>query len=503
VVEFPPGTPYETVRDALDQTRLGLERVAAETETLSGESIIENVHERIFQGAPNLGRVFVDFIPPSRRGVPLEQLSTDWEKAVGDIPGAVSQQYYRSAIGGGGPQISVWLSAPDMDDLLDASKKLQDKLRTIPGVSQVEDDFRPGRTEVQVALKPEAASVGITMAALAAHLNAGYYGAEAQRLQRGRDEVRVMVRYPLDERRTLADLERSRIRTPAGNEIPLSAVADFTLAQGYADIRGSNGQRRIAVFARADTEILAPEAVVGELKSSGFLDGLVSAYPSMNWRIRGEVEEQAQTLGGIQKGFFIGIFAIYVVMAIIFRSYAQPFIILLVVPFGLVGAVIGHFIIGIPITMLSLFGLVALAGVVVNDAIVFVECVNWGIARGEKFYYSLEQAGARRFRPILLTTVTTFAGLTPIILEKDLEAQMVIPMCVSVAFGVVFATTVTLLIQPAFLAILNDCRRVVYYLRHGIWPTPEQVEPGAERNRYAEEFGEEPDDEEGAALSST
>jgi multidrug efflux pump subunit AcrB len=489
VIEFPPGTPYEQVQQALTETREGLERVASGMKSLTGEPVVENVHERIFQGTPHMGRVFAEFIPPSRRGVPLEQMSVAWEKEVGEIPGAVAQQYYRSSIGGGGPQISVWLSSPDMEDLLDASGKLRERLKTAKGVSQVEDDFRPGRTEVQVELKPEAASLGVTMADLARHLNDGFYGAEAQRLQRGRDEVRVLVRYPLDERRNLVDLERSRIRTATGAEVPLTAVANFTLDEGYADIRGSNGLRRIAVFAQADSAVTSPETVVSELEESGYLDELVASYPGMHWRIRGQVEEQAQTLGGIKKGFYIAIFAIFVVMAVIFRSYAQPFVILLVVPFGLVGAILGHMFIGIPITMLSLFGLVALAGVVVNDAIVFVECVNWGIARGEPFYRAVELAGVRRFRPIMLTTVTTFAGLTPIILEKDLEAQMVIPMCVSVAFGVAFATIITLVIQPAFLAILNDLRRVVYYLRKGVWPTPEEVEPGAERNRYEEAFG--------------
>ena len=258
--------------------------------------------------------------------------------------------------------------------------------------------------------------------------------------------------------------------------------------------------RRVAVLARADSAVTAPEAVVAELRESGYLDQLTNAYPGMGWRVRGEVESQAETLGGIRQGFYIGLLGIFVIMATVFRSYAQPFVILLVVPFGMVGALFGHYILDLPLTMLSLFGIVALAGVIVNDAIVFVECVNWGIASGEPFYRSLELAGSRRFRPILLTTVTTFAGLTPIILEKDLEAQLVIPMCVSVAFGVAFGTVITLLLLPCFLAILNDLRRVVYYLRRGVWPTPEDVEPGASRNRYAEEFGVEQVDEHGVPL---
>jgi multidrug efflux pump subunit AcrB len=486
VVEFPPGTPYETVRNAVAHTREALDRVAAQTETLSGEPLIVNVHERIFQGAAHIGRVYVEFIPPSRRGVPVEQISVAWERETGKIPGAVSQQYYREDLGGGDPPIAIWLAGPDMEELVAAAQELQACLKEMPGVYGVEDDFRPGRRELQVTLKPEAAALGVTMADIAAHLNDGFYGNEAQRLQRGRDEVRVRVRYPLDERRALSDLQSSRVRTPSGAEVPLSSVAEFTFSQGYADIRGTNGQRRIAVLARADSAITSPEAVVSSLRASGFLDQLVSGYGKMRWELRGDTQENEETLSGLLRGFLLALLAVFVVMAITFRSYAQPFVIMLV-PFGLIGAVIGHWLLGLEVTMLSMFGLVALAGVVVNDAIVMVEAVNAGIQRGEPFYRALALAGVRRFRPIMLTTVTTFIGLTPMVLEKDLEAQLVIPMCVSIGFGVVFATAVDLVLLPCFLAILNDGRRLVYYLRTGIWPTPDEVEPAAQRHGHATE----------------
>lgn len=485
VVEFPPGTPFETVREGVRHTREALDKVAANTKTVSGEPLIVNVHERIFQGASHLGRVFVEFIPPSRRGIPVEQISVAWEKECGKIPGAVSQQYYRSELGGGDPPISVWISGPNMEEILDASEKLQAHLNEMPGVYQVEDDFRPGRTELQVTLKPEASSLGVSLADVAAHLNNGFYGSEAQRLQRGRDEVRVRVRFPLDERRAIGDLENSRIRTASGAEVPLSAVAQFAFAQGYADIRGTNGQRRVAVLARADSKVTSPEAVIAELRASGYLEQLVKGYPNMHWQLRGDAQENEETLGGLYSGFVLALLAVFVVMAITFRSYAQPFVIMLVVPFGLIGAVIGHWVLGLEVTMLSFFGLIALAGVVVNDAIVMVEAVNSGIERGESFYRSLELAGVRRFRPIMLTTVTTFIGLAPMVLEKDLEAQLVTPMCVAIAFGSVFATAVDLVLLPCFLAILNDARRLVYYLRHREWPSPDAVEPAALRNEHS------------------
>ncbi|MBI1320652.1 MAG: AcrB/AcrD/AcrF family protein [Candidatus Hydrogenedens sp.] len=484
-VEFPPGTPPQTVSAALVRTREGLERVAARLETTSGEPAIENMHERIFAGAPEQGRVFVEFIPPSRRGVPLEEISVKWEEEVGKIPGAVSQQYFRSSLGGGGPQISIWLTGPNMDDLLAASEQLEAKLTSMDGVYQVENDFRPGRNELQVSLKPEGEALGLTMADVSRHLSDAFYGAEPQQLQRGRDEVKVRVRYPVDERATVEDLEHSRIRTPTGAEVPLLSVADFSLAPGYAVIKGTNGMRRLAVMARADSSVTTPEAVTEQL-TKGFLDRLTANYPGMEWRIRGEVEQNEQTLGGIQNGLFIGILGIFVVMAAIFRSYAQPILILLIIPFGLVGAFLGHWILGINVTILSLFGIVALAGVVVNDAIVLVECFNAHIAAGETFRNALAMAGVRRFRAIFLTTVSTFAGLVPILTEKDLEAQLVIPMCASVAFGVLFATGVTLLLLPCYLAILNDVNRLVYYLRRGVWLEPEDVEPARRRHSHQE-----------------
>jgi len=480
-VEFPVGTPAEVTRDALAQMEAALVGVSEEMPTKTGVPLLRNVHSRVFQGLPHRGRVFVEMPAPSKRGIHAQDISTAWEEAVGIIPGVVELSYYKSSIGDDGAPINIWLQGRDMAALREASETLKAKLRTFEGVYQVEDTFRPGKNELQVTLKPEAHAAGLTSDDVSRFLRAGYYGEEALRFQRGRDDVRVRVRYPQEERKTLSELEQTLITTPSGSKVPLIAVADFAFAQGYAAISGSNGLRRLVVMAEADTNIVTGAEVLDTLKGD-YLDTLVAGYADMQWSIHGSSQRDAETLDGLMRGFAMAVMAIFVIMATVFRSYLQPFVILMVIPFGMAGAAIGHLIMGIPLTFLSLFGIVALSGVVVNDAIVLIECVNGMLARGVPFFEAVTQGGVRRFRAIFLTTASTSIGLAPLLLETDLEAQIVIPMATSIAFGVVFATALTLLVIPAFLAILNDGRRLAYRTRHATWPTAEQVEPATTRH---------------------
>ena len=479
-VEFPVGTPAEVTRDALARTEAALNRVAERTPTVSGEPLLRNVHLRVFQGQPHFGRVYVEMPSPSKRGIHAQDISAAWEKEVGNIPGALEQSFYESSIGGDGVAISIWLQGGDMNDLRAASEQLKAKLRTFEGVYQVEDTFRPGKNELQVTLKPEAHALGLTLEMVSGYLRAGYYGEEALRFQRGRDDVKVQVRYPREERKTLSELEQSLIKTPSGKEVPLVAVANFSVEQGYASISGSNGLRRLAVQAEVDTNVVTGPEIVEQLKKN-YLDTLVAGYAGMRWSIHGATRQNEETLGGLKRGFAMALLAILVILATIFRSYLQPFVILLTIPFGMVGAIMGHLIMGIPLTFLSLFGIVALSGIVVNDSIVLVECINSMLARGVPFYQAVTEAGARRFRAIFLTTASTCAGLAPLLLEKDLEAQIVIPMATSIAFGVAFATLLTLLVIPAFMAILNDGRRLAHWCKFREWADPEAVEPAIHR----------------------
>lgn len=481
-VEFPPGTPATVTQNAVEQTRSAFERVAANTKTVSGKLLIRNIFTRVQSETPHMGYLVVEMLNPSERGVHSQDLAAAWQKEVGVIPGALQQSFREDRVGMGGPPIEIWLQGKDLSALRAAAGELKEKLAGYEGVYQIADDFRSGKTELQVRLKPEAHSLGLTLDHVARHLYTGYYGDEAVRFQRGRDDVRVRIRYPEDERKTLAELERVRVNTPQGYDVPLMSVAEVTMAPGVSSIRGTNGLRRVGVTAAVDFNRANPSEVINDL-SAGFLDRLSAQYGNLLWSVQGVEESNRETLAGIERGFGIAMLGIFIILATTFRSYLQPIVILFIIPFAIVGAIFGHLAMGIPVTFLSLFGIIALSGVVVNDSIVLFECINGLIAEGMPFYEAVCQAGVRRFRAIFLTSITTFIGLGPLVWEKDLQAQVVIPMGVSIAAGVAFATVVTLLFTPCLLSIVNDGRRLVHRVLYRHWPTPEEVEPARHRRR--------------------
>lgn len=491
-IEFPLGTPAEVTRDAVDRMRESFERVAAERRTASGEPLVEAMFTSVYATTPHMGMVIVDMLDSDRRGIHSQDLTAAWEEETGRIPGAVSQTVREDQIGMRGPPIEIWLQAKDIEVAVAAATELKGQLQTYDGVYQVEDDFRPGKTELQLRLKPEAHLFGLTLSDIARILRTGYYGAEPERLQRGRDDVRVRVRYPREERQTIADLEQIRIRTPSGEEVPLMSIAEIILRQGYSSIHGVDGRRRIAVTAAVDIKRGNPTDIIADL-GKNYMDGLTARHANLAWSVEGVEASNQETVGGLKRGFLVAIFGIFVVLSGVFRSYSQPFLIMFIVPFGIIGAFLGHFALGIPVTLISLFGIVALTGVVVNDNIVLLECVNSLLARGTPFYEALCQGGARRFRPIFLTTISTVVGLLPIITETSLQAQMVIPMAVSIAAGVAFATVLTLLLMPALMAILNDGRRLALFAITRRWLAPEEVEPATLRGKHL--VGEFVDDE--------
>ncbi len=480
-LEFPPGTPAETTRDAVEQTRDAIERVAANTKTGTGEPLIRNIFTRVNSFQPNNGFVSVEMLSAGKRNVHAQDLSAAWQKEVGTIPGAVLQEFQEEQIGMDGPPIEIWLQGEDLDALRSAGNELKTKLATYEGVYQIADDLRSGRTEMQIRLKPEAHALGLTLDQVARHLYSGYYGEEAQRFQRGRDDVRVRIRYPENERNTLAELDKVRVRTPQGFDVPIMSVAEVTMAPGVSSINGSNGLRRVAVTAAVDFNRANPSEIISDL-GANYLDGLCAQYGNISWTVEGVEESNRETMAGIQRGFAIAALGIFIILATTFRSYLQPAIIMVIIPFAMVGAVFGHFAMGIPLTFLSLFGIIALAGIVVNDSIVLFECVNDLISKGTRFYDALSLAGVRRFRAIFLTSTTTFIGLGPLVWERDLQAQVVIPMGVSIAAGSAFATFVTLLLTPCLIAITNDARRLVHRVVYRQWPTPEEVEPARKRD---------------------
>jgi multidrug efflux pump subunit AcrB len=299
----------------------------------------------------------------------------------------------------------------------------------------------------------------LTLDDLARQVRHAFYGAEALRLQRGKDEMKVMIRYPEAERKSLGSVEDMRIRTPDGLEVPFSQVAQVDIQQGYASIQRAQRLRVIKVTADIDPALTNANEVRMALKDT-VLPRLQNLYPGLRFTVEGEGKQQQESLGDVIKGFGLALFGIYALLAVPFRSFSQPLIVMAAIPFGFVGALMGHLIMGFNFSLLSLFGMVGLAGVVVNDSLVLVYTANRLRRQGKLSYEAIVKAGRLRFRPILLTSLTTFAGLTPMLLERSVQAQFLIPMAISLGFGVLFGTLVTLLLIPSGYMILEDLRNL-------------------------------------------
>jgi len=413
-----------------------------------------------------------------------------WEKEIGQIPGIKSLTLAGLNAGPPGDPIEVWIQGPDMDDILAAADDLMARLRKFDGVYQIRSDFSSGKNEMQLKLKPEARPLGLTVDDLARQIYAGYYGEEAVRLQRGRDDVRVKVRYTADERRRVSNLEKIRIRTPQGYEIPLLSVADISFGPGYSTIIRTDGMRRVKVSAGVNTKRANANEIFAEL-SSNFFPELKQRYPGLYISLQGEQKKMRESLGSLKVGFPLAVLGIFIIIATMFRSYVQPFVIMFTIPFGIIGAVIGHLLFGYDLSIMSIFGMVALTGVVVNDAIVLIERINENIAEGMPFFEAIISGGARRFRAIFLTSVSTVGGLAPLIMETDLQARFLIPMALSIAAGIAFATILTLVLVPSLLAILSDFRLMAHRFRYGTWPRRVEVEPS--RYRHVDLLAQPPD----------
>ncbi|MBW1864552.1 MAG: efflux RND transporter permease subunit, partial [Deltaproteobacteria bacterium] len=409
---------------------------------------------------------------------------------IGIIPGVKALTFEGMSMGPPGAPIEIWVQGYDMDVILAASKDIMGRLRQFDGVYQIRSDFSKGKNEMRLKLKPEARTLGLTVDDLARQVYAGYYGDEALRLQRGRDNIRVKVRYTADERIRLADVENIRIRTRTGLEIPLFSVADISFSPGFSTIRRTNGMRRIAVSAGVDTNKANTNEILSEL-STGFFTELQGRYPEVRITIQGEQKKMRESFSSLYVGFPLALIGIYIIIATMFRSYTQPFIIMFTVPFGIIGAVVGHLVLGYDLSMMSIFGMVALTGVVVNDAIVLIERINENFAEGMPYFEAVLKGGVRRFRAIILTSLSTIGGLMPLILETDLQARFLIPMALSLASGVLFATVLTLVLVPSLLTILSDFRLLIYRYKHGFWTDRLSVEPARNRHEDPLSIGDE------------
>ncbi|WP_309387563.1 efflux RND transporter permease subunit [Cerasicoccus frondis] len=474
VFAYPDGTPASVTQKAIDRINAALDDVIAESKAAGRPNPVDKRQSvlgmQAFGGGPggtqstevqsHQGQVVVELRKSELRTDEDSAvlLANRWREALGQVPGIKSMTFEATAAGGQGEPIDIQLTGESLEQLRQVANELKDALRKFDGVFDIRDNLADGQKEIQLNIKPSAEALGLSQLELGNQVRAAFFGDEAQRVQRGRDDIRVMVRYPREERESVGNLERMRIRTEDGREVPFSEVADAEVGLGYAAINRDNRQRIVNVLADADKDNIDLESVKNTLRNE-IIPEIQSHYEGVNFIFRGEDEEVRESNSSMLSGTILVFFLMYALLAIPFKSYLQPFIVMFVIPFGLVGAFLGHVFMGHPISQLSIFGIIALSGVVVNDSLVLVDYINQQRKQGVTLLDAVWESGAARFRPILLTSLTTFCGLTPILFEKSLQAQFLIPMAISLSFGVLFATFITLLLVPATYLILEDFKR--------------------------------------------
>ncbi|MDY7035022.1 MAG: efflux RND transporter permease subunit, partial [Thermodesulfobacteriota bacterium] len=424
-----------------------------------GKDLVKGIFAKI---KDNQTEVRVYLTPPKIRPIPTARFTELWRKKVGPLAGLESIKFESDAGGPGrGGAISVELRHRDTDILERASLELAGALGFFPKVTDIDDGFSPGKQQIDFQIKPGGRSLGMRSQEVAKQVRHAYYGAEVLRQQRGRNEVKVMVRLPQGERVSEHNLEGMVLRTPAGKEIPLSETVTLKRGRAYTTIDRRNGQRIVNV-----TADVRPRSKAGQVLQSikkEILPELQEKYVGLTYGFEGRQADQRESIQGLTKGLFIALLIIFAMLAVPFNSYMQPMIIMMSIPFGIVGAVAGHLIMGYSLSVMSMFGVVALSGVVINDSLVLIHFANSRRQAGMSSHDAVHASGIQRFRPILLTTLTTFGGLAPMIFETSRQAKFLIPMALSLGYGILFATMITLILTPSLYLIIEDMRRMVAF----------------------------------------
>ncbi|EWH12256.1 RND family efflux transporter [Catenovulum agarivorans DS-2] len=448
-VVMPSGTPFEVTDRHIDRmTKLARQLQEKYIDPDTGESIVVHILSQTGNGgsAAN-GRVRFEITPPEKRSMDIssQDLAREWRSLIGEIPGA-EELTFRSEIGRSSDPIDIQLRGNNFVQLNKVAEAIKDRLATYPTVFDIRDSMADGKEELQIELKPEAHLLGISRSDVIRQVRQAFFGIQAQRIQRGRDDIRVMVRFPIEERDSIAQLSSMLITTNQGKQIPLSHVAYFVPGTSPTAIYRIDGNRVLNVLADVDKEQTNMTVLFDDLNQ--YIRGLVDQYPSVTYVMDGEAKEQAESFNSLAIGLFGVFFAIYALLAIPLGSYAKPLVVMSIIPFGAIGSMVGHWIMGMDLTIMSILGLLALLGVVVNDSLVLVDYIGKVRKQGVDVYEAVLSAGAARFRPVILTSLTTFFGLLPLLFEKSTQAQFLIPMAVSLAFGIIFATLITLLLVP-------------------------------------------------------
>lgn len=469
-LEMPEGTPVQRTSDvaqmleragheALDRLSPedgeGFEGLLAGVNVTIGlparQSVPVSTEDGQTDPKANVAAVEFKLVSPDDRDISAIDLQQEWREALGPLPEAKSLAITAELISFGAP-VHIELSHPDPERLALAGVTLMARLREIAGVFDIQADQDQGLKEIQLDLLPEARTLGLTLGNLARQVRSAFFGDEALRVQRGREDMRVYVRLPEDERNAIADVEGYLVRTPGGGEVPLARVASVRFGSSPTAIRRKDGQRVLTVTADVNTAIVTGDEVT-DLLDGSILPELVDRNPQLTYSFGGEQQEQVESFSALGGGFALALLAIYALLAIPFGSYTKPLIIMAAIPFGIIGAVLGHAILNLQMSIMSLFGVIGLSGVMVNDSLVMIDFINERLRRGMPGREAIIAGAKARFRPIFLTSVTTFLGVAPLVFETSLQAQFLIPMAASLGFGIVFGTAVLMMIVPALAMV--------------------------------------------------
>ena len=486
-ITMPFGAPVSETREVSRQVESAIREILEEN---GGEAkLARGLYTSIGETAPtggavsftssgsHLGTVQLFLVPAGERELRTAQLARQWRERVGEIPGVEKLSFKFNLGPGSGAPIDIELSHRDPDLLETASARLAETVDTYTGVFDVDDGYTPGKEQLDLQLRSQARALGITEIDLARQVRAAFFGAEATRQQRGRDELRVYVRKPQQERVSEHDIEELTILTPQGGEIMLREAADVKRGRAYTKIQRQDGRRVLHVTGDVDEDLTTGQEVSGNVLKAE-LPQLEADYPGLVYSLGGQQQERMESLGALRQGFMLALLAMFALLAVAFRSYIQPVIIMFAIPFGVVGAVFGHLVMDYELSFMSMMGIVALSGVVVNDSLVLVAAINDMRREGMDVREAVIQGGMRRFRPILLTSVTTFLGLAPMIFETSVQARFLIPMALSLGFGILFVTYIALVLVPAVYMIIEDVVGLWTRLMDWVWEEPELAAPG-------------------------
>jgi len=475
-VTFPLGTPIDVTTNAIDRIQKAAvvtdnyfqenynQKLYVNTLTSAGHESINTTGQSAGPGgrrgeyiySSHKGNVWAELISGEKRKMPVSDIINKWREETGNIVGIKDIKFTSSLFDSGEP-INIQLTGLDFKDLNIVVDKIKNHLKNYAGVFDIKDSYSEGKDQLNITILPEAENYGITNYSLGSQVRQAFYGEEIQTIQRGRDEIKVNIRFPKDDRQSISNLENMSIRTPDGREIPFKLVGKINKSISSPTITRIDRKRAINITADVDISKANSNEIVRNLQNN-FLPALLINYPYISYTLEGEQRQQNENLESLTNNYILALILVYILLAILFKSYIQPIIVMSAIPFGIIGAVIGHLLLGMNFSILSMIGIVALSGVVVNDSLVLIHFINRYHRQGHSIQEAALESGQARFRPILLTSITTFVSLTPLLLEKSLQAQFLIPMAISLGFGVLFSTFITLILIPNGVIIVDNFR---------------------------------------------